>query len=831
MDPESNPPWKSGGEMNQRFQILRHTFRRLRGRPLYTAVIILCLALGIGANSAIFSVVNTLLLHPLLVNDIDRLVFTLDMRTADDPFEASGVDYIAFKKQASAFTSVGVGRRDTFRLLGTDRPEQLEGAAVADDYFSTLGVNALRGRIFTPEDNKPGAGSVAIISYEFWQNHFGGDASAVGRTFRLNDRIYELIGVMPRGFDLPLSTSVWVPLAANIETLPVQENTRHNMFLIGRLKPGVSVEQANAEVRSIASNLEKDFPAQRRGWGLKLIPLRQQILGDITGHLRPAIYLLVFVVGFLLLITCANVANLLLVRSLERSHEVAVQIALGASKKRLVTQLLTESVILSLAGGIVGLLLARFGASLFAVFKPISTFSFKSVLEHIEVDSKVVLFTFVVALATGILFGLAPVFQASLPGSLIQHLREGGQRGSSGISGRRLLKVLMIGEIVMAVVLLIGAGLMVKNLQQLQNTKLGFRTDHLLAMQMHLSSQDYPGYTERADFVKRLVERARAVPGVTAAGITTNIPLSLSSFDASYTVEGKPLVNMSEVPITADRVVTPGYLEMMGVPLLRGRFLTDQDRLDTLPVIVVTKNFAQRAWPGEDPIGKRVKRGYPPREDSPWYTVVGLADDVKEDRFNYRVDRPVWYMAYAQRDLFGPIQLVVRTDGNPSTLTSALRNAVYSLNKNQPIAGIVTLDEHIADFFGPQRFSALAGTIFAFIGLVLAVVGIYSVTAYSVTQRAREFGVRLALGAGWRDLTRLVLVDGLRLVGIGLVIGSLGGLVLGKIISGVLYEVSPAAPGTFIGTALLLILVTLLAMYVPTRRVVRIDPSKTLRYE
>ncbi len=817
--------------MTQRFQIIRHTFRRLRGRPLYTLVIVFCLALGIGANSAIFSVVNTLLLHPLVVQDIDRLVFTLDMRTADDPFEASGVDYVAFKNQATSFTSVGVGRRQTFRLLGTQRPEQVEGAAVADDYFTTLGVNAFKGRIFTPDDNRPGTGLVAIISYEFWQNHFGGDASLIGQSVRLNDRIYELVGIMPKGFDLPLSTSIWIPLATNMETLPVQESNRHNMFLVARLKPGISLEQANVEARGIASNLERDYPTHRRGWGLKLIPQRQQILGDITGHLRPAIFLLVFVVGFLLLITCANVANLLLVRALERSHEVAVQIALGASQKRLVIQLLAESLTLSLLGGIVGLLLAHFGANLFAAFRPISTFSFKSVLEHVDIDAKVVLFTFLVSLATGIVFGLAPIFQTSVSGGLIQNLREGGQRGSSGASGRQLLRTLMIAEIVMAVVLLIGAGLMVRNLQQLQNAKLGFRTDHLLALHMHLSPEDYPSHTERADFVKRLVESTRVVPGVTAAGITTNIPLSLSSFDATYAVEGKPLVNMSEVPITADRVVTPGYLEMMGISLLKGRLLTDQDRLDTMPVVVVSKDFAQRAWPGEDPIGKRVKRGYPPREDSPWYTVVGLVDDVKEDRFNYRVERPVWYMAYAQRDLFGPIDLVVRSAGNPSVLTNALRNAIYSLNKNQPIATITTLDDHIADFFGPQRFSAIAGTIFAVIGLVLAVVGIYSVTAYSVAQRTREFGVRLALGASWGDLVKLMLVDGLRLVCTGLIIGCLGGLVLGRLISGVLYEVSPAAPSTYVGTALLLIFVTLVAIYVPIRRVVMIDPSRTLRYE
>lgn len=815
--------------MTDLLHIIRQTLRRLRGRPLYAGMIILCLCFGIGANSAIFSVVNTLLLHPLIVRDIDHLVFTLDMRNGDDPFEASGVDYVAFKK-ADSFQSVGVGRRQSFRLLGTERPEQLDGAAVAEDYFPTIGISPARGRLFDAQDDRPGAGSVAIISYQLWQRRFGGQTSTIGQSVRLNDRTYEVVGIMPKDFDLPLGNSIWVPLATNVEAQSVYDNTRHNMFLVARLKPGVSLERASVEVDKIARQLQLDFPEQRQGWTLKLIPLRQQILGDITGHLRPAIFLLVFVVGFLLLITCANVANLLLVRSLERSHEIALQIALGASKARLMLQLLTESIILSLAGGAAGLALARLGAFLFERFRPISTFSLKSVLEHIEIDSHVILFTFVVSLGTGVLFGLAPMFHTSLPGSLIRHLREGGQRGS-GSSGRGLLKALMVGEIVMAVVLLIGAGLMIKNLQELQNAKLGFRTDHLLSLHMYLSPEDYPTHVQRAEFVQRLVERTGAVPGVVSAAVTTNIPLSLSSYDASYTVEGKPLVSKSEVPITADRVVTPGYQKLMGIPLLQGRFLSESDGPNTLPVVVVSKDFARREWPGQDPIGRRVKRGNPARDDSPWYTVVGLVDDVKEDRFNYRGDRPVWYMAYAQRDLNAPIDLVVSTQGDPASLANSVRSAVWSINKNQPIASTVTMDAHLAEFFGPQRFSALAGTIFAVIGLILAVVGIYSVTAYSVTQRTREFGIRLALGARMADLSKLVLRDGLRLVSIGLFAGLLGGLALGRIISGFLYQVSPASPETFVGTALLLLTVTLIAMYVPTRRVAKVDPSKTLRYE
>lgn len=817
--------------MRDQWKIVREALRRFRGKPWYASVIVLCLALGIGANTAVFSVVKTLLLNPLMVKDIDHLVFPMDVRNGDDFFATAAVAYVAISRDAKSFSSIGAGLPQSLKFIAKDRPEQLRGAKISATYFPTLGMSPFLGRSFTSEDDRPGAEPVAIVSYELWQRDFGGDPKLIGQKMNLSNRVYTVIGIMPANFDLPEGAQVWMPLATNLETQPLPERVRHAYILAARIKPGVSLQQADAEVHSIAAHLEQDFREWRRGWAVKAVPLREEILGDLTGKIRPVIYLLMFVVSFLLLITCVNVANLLLVRSLERNHEVAVQIALGANRKRLIAQLLTESLLLSLAGGCIGLIVADVGARLFASFKITAGIDLKGVLDHIELDSTVLLFTFGVSLLTGLLFGLAPMLQVVSPAALVQNLREGRQKGVT-MGGRRLLNVLMVSEIIMAMVLLIGAGLMIRNFQQLNNAKLGFRKDHLLSTAMYLSPEDYPTYQQRADFVKRLVEHVRTLPGVLSAGVTTNLPLDEPSMDATFTLEGKPPIDTSEVPITAHRVVTPGYLEMMNIGLLRGRFLSDQDRADTLPVIVVSREFARRAWGDEDPIGKRLKMGRPPDPNSPWYTVVGLVDDVKEDRWSFDINRPVWYMSYAQKDQnTWPIRLVVLANGDPAALTSEVRDAIWYINKNQPIAETLTMDRFVADFLGPQQFAAILGSIFAGIGLVLAVVGIYSVTSYSVTQRTREFGIRVALGAQRKDVVKIVLTDGLRLASMGLGAGLLCGFILSRVISSVVFQVDPATPQMLVGVVVGLAMVTMAAMYMPARRAMNVDPSKTLRYE
>lgn len=818
--------------MHDQWKIIREALHRLRGKPWYASVIVLCLALGIGANTAVFSVVKTLLLNPLMVKDVDRLVFPMDVRNGDDFFSTAGVAYTAISKEASSFSSVGAALPQSMKFVGRDKPEQLRGAMITATYFPTLGINPLMGRSFTSDDDRPGAEPVAMLSYEFWQRDFGGDPKLLDQKMTISNRVYTVIGVMPANFDLPEGAQVWMPLATDLETQPLPDRLKHSYIVAARIKPGVSLQQADTEVHTIATHLEQDFHEWRRGWGIKAVPLRQEILGDITGKIRPVIYLLMFVVSFLLLITCVNVANLLLVRSLERNHEIAVQIALGANRKRLTWQLLTESVILSLAGGCVGLAVADIGARLFASFKVSAGMDLKGVLDHIDLDGTVLLFTFGISLLTGLLFGLAPMLQVLSPGALVQNLREGGQRGGLSIGGKRLLNVLMIGEIVMAMVLLIGAGLMVRNFQQLNNTKLGFRKDHLLSTAMYLSPDDYPTHQQRADFVKRLVEYVRSLPGVLSAGVTTNLPLDEPSMDATFTLEGKPPVDAGEVPITAHRVVTPGYMEMMNIVLLRGRFLSDQDRADSMPVVVVSREFARRGWGDNDPIGKRLKMGRPADPKSPWYTVVGLVDDVKEDRWSFDINRPAWYMSYDQRDQnTWPIRLVVLANGDPAALTSEMRSAVWHVNKNQAISESITMDQFVSDFLGPQQFTAVLGSIFAGIGLVLAVVGIYSVTSYSVTQRTREFGIRVALGAQRKDVVKIVLTDGLRLASMGLGTGLLCGFILSRFISSVLYQVGPATPQMLVGVVVSLGMVTIAAMYIPARRALKIDPSKTLRYE
>jgi predicted permease len=798
---------------------------------MVSAVIILCLALGIGANTAIFSVVNALLVRPLPVEDVDRVVFTLDMRTEDDPFEASILDANAFKTHGRLFSDIGLGTYEVFSLRGTDRPERLSGAAISSDYLTTLRIKPILGRPFLPEDDKPGAAPVALLSHSLWQSRFASDPNILGRSLTMGNGNYTVVGVLPQGFDLPLGTQIWVPLALNMETLPIKEQAAHKYFLVARLKPGVSLENANVEAKNIAQDLERQYPEQRKGWGLKLIPLRQQLLGDITGTVRPTLLLLMGVVGFLLVITCTNVATLLLTRSLERKYETAIQLALGANRKRLVFQLLIEGILLSLLGGIAGLLFARFVTGSLMALKPVYFFAMKDTFQQVPINGTVLAFTFGVSLLTGIIFVLAPAVFVATSDNLVADLSQGGQRGGIGKKGRRSFEFLIVAEIAVATVLLFGAIMMVRSFQRLNEAKLGFRPDNLLSMELYLSDADYPQYVNRTEFTNLLLDKVSGLPGVVSAGITTNIPISVSSLDASYTVEGKPPNDASEIPITAHRVVSPGYMETLGLTLLEGRMIEPQDRADTARVVVISKEFANREWPNESPVGKRVRPGHPPAATTPWYTVVGVVDNVKEDRFNFRIDRPVWYLPYLQVENTRPVTLLVRTSTAPMNLVEPIRGVVSSLNKNQAVSQITTMDQHLSEFVGPQRFAALLTSLFAGLGLLQAALGIYGVTAYSVTRRTREFCIRLAFGARWRDLVKLVVTRGTLLAVLGLIIGSAGGLALGRLLSSLLYHVRPTAPEILLIPAGILLLVVFAATYLPMLRLLKLDPARGLRHE
>ena len=810
---------------------IRLACRRLIRRKMVSAVIVFCLALGIGANTAIFSVVNALLVRPLPVEDVDRVVFTLDMRTEDDPFEASIMDANAFRTHGRLFSDVGLGLYQVFSLRGTDRPERLSGAAISSDYLTTLRIKPILGRAFMPEDDKAGAAPVALLSHSLWQSRFGGDQNMVGRSLSMGKGNYTVIGVLPQGFDLPLGTQVWVPLALSLDTLPIKELAAHKYFLVARLKPGVAIEDANREVKNIAQDLERTYPEHRKGWGIKLIPLRQQLLGDITGTIRPTLLLMMGVVGFLLLITCTNIATLLLIRSLERKYETAIQLALGANRKRLILQLLTEGILLSLVGGILGLLFARFVTGSLMSLKPVYFFAMKDTFQQVPISGSVLAFTFGVSVVTGIVFILAPAAFMGASKNLVNDLGEGGQRGGISKKVRRSFEFLFVAEIAVASVLLFGAIMMVKSFQHLSDAKLGFRSDNLLSMELYLSDADYSQYVQRTEFTKRLLDKVTSLPGVVSAGLTTNIPISIASLDSSYTVEGKPATNSSEIPITAHRLVSPGYMETLGLTVLEGRLIEEQDRADTLRVVVISKEFANREWPGESPLGKRVRPGYPPAPTTPWYTVAGVVDDVKEDRFNFRIDRPVWYLPYVQVENTRPVILLVRTSTAPLNLVEPIRTVIDSLNKNQSVSEITTIDKHLSEFVGPQRFAALLTSLFAGLGLLQAALGIYGVTAYSVTQRTKEFCIRLAFGARWVDLVRLVVTRGTLLALVGLIIGSAGGLALGRVLSNLLYQVKPTAPEILLIPAGILLLVVLAAICVPMLRLLKLNPARGLRNE
>lgn len=810
---------------------IRLAVRRLIRRKMVSAVILFCLALGIGANTAIFSVVNALLVRPLPVEDVDRVVFTLDMRTEDDPFEASALDANAFRTQARSFSDIGLGMYQDFSLRGVDRPERLSGAAISSDYLTVLRTKPILGRGFLPEDDKPGAAPVTLLSHSLWQSRFAGDRNILGHNLTMGKIDYTIVGVLPEGFDLPIGTQVWVPLALNMEALPIKEQVAHRYFLIARLKPGVSIEDANREVKNLAQDLERQYPEHRKGWGLKVIPLRQQLLGDITGTIRPTLLLVMGVVGFLLLITCTNIATLLLSRSLERKYETAIQLALGANRKRLILQMLTEGILLSLLGGALGLVFARFVTSSLMTLQPVYFVAMKDALQQVPISGSVLAFTFGVSLVTGIIFVLAPAALMFTSTNLVADLGEGGQRGGMGKKGRRSFDFLFVSEIAIATVLLFGAIMMVKSFQRLNDAKLGFRSDNLLSMELYMSDADYTQFSQRTEFVKRLLDKVASVPGVVSAGTTTDIPIGIASLDATYTVEGKPLNNASEIPITAHRLVSPGYMETLGVTLLEGRLIEEQDRADTLPVVVISKEFANREWPGESPLGKRVRPGHPPAPTTPWYTVVGVVDNVKEDRFNFRVDRPVWYLPYVQVENTRAVALLVHTSTPPLNLVEPIRGVIESLNKNQSVSDITTMDRMLSEFIGPQRFAALLTSLFAGLGLFQAALGIYGVTAFSVTQRTREFCIRLAFGARWADLVRLVVTRGTLLAVVGLIIGSAGGLALGRVLSNLLYQVKPTAPEILLVPAGILLLVVLAATYLPMLRLLRLDPARGLRHE
>jgi len=800
---------------------VRYAARLQRKNPGFTIVAVIALALGIGANTAIFSVVNTILLRPLPYKDPERLVMVWEDASKqgyprDTPAAANFVDW---RDQNHVFEGMAAISDESFNLTGAGEPERLEGNTVSATLFPLLGVEPHVGRVFTAAEDQPGAQRVVLLSYALWQRRFGGDPNIVGQALTLNGQSHIVVGVMPAQFQFPSTDSqVWVPIAFTQED--AANRNRHYLQVVARLKSGVSLAQAQSEMNTVAARLQQQYPQSNTDLGAAVQSLHEYLVGDI----KPALLILLGAVGLVLLIACANVANLLLARAAVRQKEIAVRVALGARRARLIRQFLTESVLLSTLGGLVGLAIAYVGLVLLKAFIPENI----SQAREISMDLKVLGFTFLVSVATGLIFGLAPAVQAARFNQ-IDTLKEGGRDAATGGGGKRLRSVLVTAEVAISLVLLIGAGLLINSFLRLRNVDPGFRAENLLTMKIVLPDTKYERRAQRSAFYTDLIQRVQSLAGVKSVAVTTNLPLYRQGNSISIGIEGQPDPPPGQERIVVTRIISPRYFETMSIPVLRGRELSEQDTDKTPRVVVVSETMARRYWPGEDVVGKRISVGKITKPED-WLQVIGVVKDVRQ--FELTADpKPQMYLPYRQFGFFDARDLVVKTDVDPASLAATVRKAVWEIDKDQPVSNIQTMENILADSIARQRFSMLLLAIFAAVALVLAGVGIYGVMSYSVAQRTREIGIRMALGAQTGAVLKLAVGYGMKLVLAGLVIGLIAAFALTRVMATLLFGVTATDPATFTLISLLLIAVAVVASYVPARRATKVNPIIALRYE
>ena len=804
-------------------QDLRYAARMLMRTPAFTAIAVLALALGIGANTAIFSVVNTVLLQPLPFKNPNQLVIIWENAThlgfpKNTPSPANFIDW---RQQSTLFTGMAAMAQKNFNLTGVGEPERLDGRRVSANLFDLLGVQPRLGRAFLPEEDTPGT-HVVILSEGLWQRRFGSDPGIVGQSLNLNGESYSVVGVMPPGIELPgfanWKDQLWVPIAFPSEE--AQSRGNHYLEVIARMKPGVDLKQARAEMETIAARLAQQYPEENLRISSVVNPLHEEVVGDI----RPALLVLLGAVGFVLLIACANVANLLLARAAVRQKEIALRLALGASRSRLTRQFLTESVLLALLGAVVGLILAFGGLQVLNALIPDTI----SNAQSISIDAKVLVFTALVAVVTGLIFGLAPATQAS-NFSLNETLKEGGRDAGGGSKGVRLRGLLVIAEVAVSFVLLIGAGLLINSFLHLRNLDPGFRADHLLTAKIDLPELKYADTEHRVSFFDEVLRRVTSLPGVQSAAVAGNLPLTYNGDSMYIGVEGIPDPPPDQQRDVIYRAIGPGYFDTMGIPLVSGRDFNDRDTVDTTLGVIVSEKMAKHFWPGQNPIGKRLKSGST-TSDSPWREVIGVAKDVRQNDF-IADPKLQMYMSYRQLKFLVPNALVVRTNVDPMSLAIPLRNAIWAVDKDQPVSNIDTMEHIVAGAVARQRFSTMLLGVFATVALVLAAVGIYGVMSYSVAQRTREIGIRMALGAQRSDVLKMTVSDGLKLVGLGVVLGLLAAFVLTRVMASLLFGVSTTDPTTFLSISVILVAVAACASYVPALRATKVDPMEAVRYQ
>ena len=819
---------RMGNWLHSAFFDFRYGVRQLRKNPGFTAVAVLTLALGIGATTAIFSVVDAVILRPLPYRSPDRLVLVKERipKVTPDPIPVCAPDVLHFQHENHSFISLAAFRGDQFDLAGGTEPRRVHVNRTNANLFSLLGAQPILGRVFTPEEDQPGH-TVAILSYGLWQHEFAGAPGIVGRSVSLNRQIYTVIGVLPATFIFPLpgmdqgdAADLFIPIAFTPEEL-ADEGDNFNYSLVGRLTPGVALAPANADLQLIAHRIQETYPPEYRSdviLGAVALPLRDTVIGKS----RTLLLLLFGAVAFVFLICCINVANLLLTRSTDRQKEMAVRLSLGASRGRLLRQLAAESMLLTFIGAALGLAFASWSINALLGLMPPDI----PLIHGVGLNPAVLGFTLGLAVIVGLLFGIVPAFASSRT-NVADSLKEGGRGTTQSPQLHRLRGALVVVEVTLAMVLLVGAGLLLRSFQRILETQPGFHPEQVLTASLSLRKPHYKEDSDIQNFYERLLQRLQNLPGVPIAGASSDLPLQ-AGWNHLFTPEGYQPPPGASTNLCNHSVILGPYLQAIGAPLLRGRYFTDEDNSFSTHVLIVSDSLARRYWPNQDPIGKRLKWG-PEASKDPWLTVVGVVGDVKQSSLDVETS-PHTYESFWQNTT-PSLNVALRTSNDPASMASALRSSVWSIDPQLAVAQIQSMDQVISKSTTPRRFSLFLLAGFASLALILSAIGIYGVIAYSVVRRVHEMGIRIALGAQRRDVMRLVISQGMLLLVLGMVIGTLGALAMTRALGSFLYGVRPTDPVTFVAVVVILAGVAFLACYIPARRATRVDPMIALRYE
>jgi predicted permease len=801
--------------MQNFWQDFRYGARSISKNLGFAILAILALALGIGANTAIFSVVNSVLLRPLSYADPSRLVVILH----EGKLPASPADYLDWRKQSHSFEQVAAAQVWGATLTGSEHAEALAGMQVSSNLFDTLGVPPVRGRTFDTSEEQPGSGKVAVLSYQLWQRRFGGDSGIVGQQIVLNGDSYTVTGVMPESFRFApfwaTSTEIWTPLVLDKR---LHDRGGRSLRIFARLRDGVALKQAQSEIDLICRRLAEQYPETNTNMTAQVVPLQEKVVANI----RPTLFVLLGTVGFVLLIACSNVANLMLVRANGKTKETAVRLALGCSGWRLIRQSLLESLMLSAAGAAVAAWIARWGIAGLIASLPAGSLPR---LDEVGIDKTALAFTVLIAVATGIFCGIAPALRAFRT-ELQEALKSGARGSTQGRGEQRTRSVLVACEVALALMLMVGAGLMLRTFEHLQAVDPGFDPSHVLTMEAAVGGKVYPSATDRIRFFEQLRPRLESLPGVQSVSLINHLPIGGDLWTLGIAIEGRPIPPPGQQSGAAYRVVQPGYFATMRIPMLRGRDFTAHDAIGTTPVVIVNDALAKRHWPGEDPIGRRIRLS-----DRTWMTIVGVVKNVKQNDWILNPGSEI-YLPHAQGpDTQSSMAVVMRTHGDPLTLAKGAADSVHSIDKDVPVAHVMTMEQVIGDKLWRSRLAMMLLMLFAGVAITLAALGIYGAISYSVAQRTNEIGIRMALGARRMDVLRMILRQAMAVVGSGISIGLFGAWMLTRALSGLLYGVTTTDPVTFLAVPVLVVALSAVACSLPALRAMRVDAVTALRYE